>query len=145
MVYAGGGDNDTTDQYSPVNYNFIEISNTATKDVSLTGLYLHYTEGKAEGNNRYWVTLPLKGILPAGNTLLIRGAKCGEDKFAKIKVGKPDLYFHKSQCYNNDILDTPTTSIWDKDGLIKLSHNCALFLSASIRFNEKDSEMVKFD
>lgn len=145
MVYAGGGDNDTTDQYSPVNYNFIEISNTATKDVSLTGLYLHYTEGKAEGNNRYWVTLPLKGILPAGNTLLIRGAKCGEDKFAKIKVGKPDLYFHKSQCYNNDILDTPTTSIWDKDGLLKLSHNCALFLSAAIRFNEKDSEMVKFD
>ena len=125
MVYCGS-DNGATD-YSPVSHNFIEISNLTTQDLNLKGLYLHYTEM----SSGYWVTLPLKGVVKSMSTFLIRGAQCSVQNIntTLIKVGTPDLYWTKSDTINSTLLDTSTHSIWDSNNLLKMSYNCALFIS----------------
>ena len=88
---------------------------------------MHYTER----DTGYWVTLPLKGIIKAKSTFLIRGAQCSVENIntTLLKVGTPDLYWSKSSTLNNTLLDTPTHSIWDSNNLLKLSCNCSLFIT----------------
>lgn len=125
MVYCG--DESNSKSYSPVSHNFVEISNLTSQDLNLKGLYLHYTER----DTGYWVTLPLKGIIKAKSTFLIRGAQCSVENIntTLLKVGTPDLYWSKSSTLNNTLLDTPTHSIWDSNNLLKLSYNCSLFIT----------------
>jgi hypothetical protein len=105
MVYCGGNES-TSDSYNPCDYNFIELSNLTTEDINLKGLYLHYTEnGKAEDGSRYWITLPLKGTIKKGSTFLIKGAKCGQEKFAHINVKTPDMYWTKLHTYHPTMFD----------------------------------------
>jgi hypothetical protein len=131
MVYCGGNDS-TEKSYNPCNYNFVELSNLTTSDINLNGLYLHYTENaKSIDGSRYWITLPLKGTIRKDSTFLIRGAKCGQDNFAHIKVGKPDMYWSQEQTYNSTHLDDEEYSVWDDNGFLKFSSTCSFYLSGS--------------
>ena len=67
-VYCGNEGDSLS--YNPVSHNFVELSNLGNEDLNLKGLYLHYTER----DSGYWVTLPLIGVIKAGNTFLIKGA-----------------------------------------------------------------------
>jgi hypothetical protein len=73
--------------------------------------------------------------MPAGGTFLIRGAQCAvyDTNTTIIKVGEPDMYWSKENTKNSLVLevDNETTqhSVWDNDGLLKLSHKCSIYLS----------------
>ena len=74
-------------------HNFVELSNLTNQDINLDGLSLQYL--KAGGS---WADiLPLKGIIKAGSTFLIRGAQCSNIDGAKIKVEKYDMEWRNSQ------------------------------------------------
>lgn len=131
MVYCGGNDS-TEKSYNPCNYNFVELANLTTSDINLNGLYLHYTENaKSIDGSRYWITLPLKGTIKKDSTFLIRGAKCGQDNFAHIKVGTPDMYWTQEQTFNSTHLDDEEYSVWDDNGFLKFSSTCSFYLSGS--------------
>lgn len=131
MVYCGGNDS-TSSSYNPCNYNFVELSNLTTADINLNGLYLHYTEnGKDVDGSRYWITLPLKGTIKKDSTFLIRGARCGQDKYAHICVGKPDMYWSKDLTYNPTMFETDEYSVWDDENMLKFSNTCSFYLSGS--------------
>lgn len=69
-IYCGGEGDEHS--YQSCSHNFVELANGGTEDVNLTNLYLLY----APENNTAWKALPLKGIIRAGGTFLIRGAQC---------------------------------------------------------------------
>ena len=77
---------------------FIELSNTSTIDFQLDGCYLHYFSLSDTGVSTYY-NLPLKGVIPAGNTFVIRGKKYADYKNSNvfIKVNSFDLewFFEK--------------------------------------------------
>ena len=131
-VYSGGAATKT--DYNPVSHNFVELSNLGKKDLNLKGLYLHYTEGDLiSGTYRYWVTLPLRGVIKAQSSFLIRGHQCSviDVNTTLIKVGTPDIEWTKSNSYNYGVLDDPEQNytIWGSDNLIKFSNNCSFYIS----------------
>lgn len=78
----------TTDEVHGCTHSFIELENTSDKDIPLKGIYLHFfnpSENDYEGAVHH---LALDGIIKAGSTYLIRGAKHAEldDESAFIKV-----------------------------------------------------------
>ena len=85
---------------------FIELENTSNKDFPLEGCYLHFARNNS--NNVPVVShLALKGVLPAGGTYLIRGAK-------KAEFDDPNTF----------IKVTTFDQEWFEDGkLIDFSHN----------------------
>ena len=108
------------------------LANLTTSDINLNGLYLHYTEnGKAADGSRYWITLPLKGTIKKDSTFLIRGAQCGQETFAHIKVGKPDMYWSKELTYNPSMFEEDDYSVWDENEMLKFSNTCSFYLSGS--------------
>lgn len=129
MVYCGNdyGEKD----YNPCSHSFVELSNLSNQDLNLKGLYLHYTER----STNTWVSLPLKGVIKAKGTFLIRGAQCSylDVNTTYVKVNTYDMLWTKTATYNNTVLDvsseTETHSIWDSNNLIKLSSSCSLFVS----------------
>lgn len=137
MIYGSG--NNVYDKYNPCNFNFIELSNIDIyHDVNLNGYYLHYSEGYTS-TTRKWVTLPLKGVIKAGSTYLIKCARSGDDKFARINVGTPDIYFSKGTAKNIEVFDSNNYSIWDNNGMLKINNNCT-FLLTSPFYNTTDSD-----
>lgn len=79
---------------SRVSHNFIELANASKKDVNLNGLYILHTdctrpEGSTSAFN--WDVLPLKGIIKAGGTFVIRGRQCNVLKDCLIKVDSYDM------------------------------------------------------
>ena len=66
QMYGGG----TGTEKTPVSHSFIELYNFRNNDVNLKGLYLWY---RAKAGS--WESLPLKGIVPAKHSFLIR---CGK-------------------------------------------------------------------
>lgn len=135
MVYCGG-DSDKY-SYNPVSHSFIELCNISTQDLNLNGLYLHYSEGEVGVNNRQWVTLPLTGHIPAGNTFLIRCAPCSvyDSNTTLVRVGEPDMEWNYENTKNPEVLEvaetieTPAHSVWDENRLLKLAHSCSIYLS----------------
>lgn len=125
-VYAAGG----YSKYNPCNYAFVELANLNQSDINLNGFYLHYSEG-ASSSNRRWISLPLRGTIKAQSTYLIKCAKTGDDKFARITVGTPDTYFSKDLAYNTNIFENASEnySVWDEDGMLILNTNCVFFVS----------------
>lgn len=103
-------------------HNFVELANGDTKDINLNGIYLLYTDGSKQnsGDVGYiWKVLPLKGIIKAGSTFVIRGAQCTDKKHALIEVDGYDMEW--------------------KDGkqLIQFNQGCASFyLCAGTSFQE---------
>lgn len=145
MLYCG----DKNDKYSycPVSHNFIELSNVSNKDINLKGMFLHYTEG----STGKWITLPLKGVIKSGNTFLIKGSQCSVEAIntTLIKVGEPDMYWHKDLTYHNTLLEVTAdeqagvegSTVWGDDNLLRLSYNSSLFLSGG----ENDENTFKIE
>ena len=95
-LYIGGTD---ADEHS-INYcshNFVELSNLTTNNINLEGMSLQYAV-KENG----WYVLPLKGVIKAGSTFLIRGAQCAAMSAAKIKVEKFDMEWRIDTANNNE-------------------------------------------
>lgn len=70
---------------------YIELENTSDQDYPLDGFYLHFTYPSSTG--RAVAHLPLKGIIKAGSTFLIRGKQYADfnDKSCFIKVQTYDM------------------------------------------------------
>lgn len=67
-----GGVGTKLDSFSACSHNYVELANGSTKDINLNGIYLLY---RAPGIDD-WTPLALRGIIKAGSTFLIRGARC---------------------------------------------------------------------
>lgn len=95
--YLGGSDKDEH-SYQPCSHNFVELSNISSKDISINGLILLYT---FDGVN--FEKLPLKGIVPAHSTFLVRGAQCSvmDVNTTKIKVKTFDMEWYDD---NNNLV-----------------------------------------
>lgn len=143
MVYCGGDSNKYS--YNPVSHSFIELCNISTQDLNLNGLYLHYSEGEVTVNGRQWITLPLTGHIPAGNTFLIRCAPCSvyDSNTTLIHVGEPDMEWTYANTKNPEVLEVPATyeteahSIWDENGILKLAYSCSIYLSGGFEEAEQ--------
>lgn len=82
-----GGDKADLHTFNYATHHFVELSNLTANDINLDGLSLQYM--KAGGS---WAdVLPLKGVIKAGSTFLVRGAACSNYDSAKIKVDKYDM------------------------------------------------------
>lgn len=66
-----GGDGDKH-SYKACSHNFVELSNGSTKDINLQNIYLLYAPDK----DTPFEVLPLRGVIKAGSTYLVRGAQC---------------------------------------------------------------------
>lgn len=124
-IYCGG--DSTSKDYNPCSHNFIELVNLTKIDLNLKGLYLHYTEN----NSGQWVSLPLKGVIKAKSTFLIRGSQSSvlDVNTTYIKVNSFDTEWKRTDTYNSTVLDTGEHSIWDESGLIKFANNCSFYIS----------------
>lgn len=85
-------------------HGYIELENTSDQDYPLDGFYLHYTYPSANG--RQIVHLPLKGVIKAGSTFLIRCKQYADfnDKSCFIKVDTYDMEWY----LNGELLDIST-------------------------------------
>lgn len=93
-IYCGGDGGDTC----LCSHNYVELSNSSPNDISLNGLHLLYTDHTEDGESGYiWKVLHLKGIIKAGSTYVIRGARCNKDKDSLINVSDYDVIW-----YDND-------------------------------------------
>ena len=88
----------TTDTAHGCTHSFIELENTSEVDIPLTGVYLHFynpSENNYKGGVHH---LALDGVIPAGGTYLVRGAKHAEfeDESAFIKVKTFDKEWYEN-------------------------------------------------
>ena len=67
QMYGGGTETAGTAETS-VSHSFVELYNSSNVDINLKGLYLNY---KAKSGT--WQSLPLRGIIPAHCSFLVRG------------------------------------------------------------------------
>lgn len=87
-VYCGGSGSDKC----MCSHNYVELANASNKDINLNGLHLLYTDcSLEEGDSGYkWQVIDLDGVIKAGSTYLIRGARCNKDKESLIVVDSYD-------------------------------------------------------
>jgi hypothetical protein len=81
-------------------HDCIELANASKTDVNLNGIYLLYTNCSmnSKGNGYEWEVLPLKGVINAESTFLIRGAQCRDYNSSFIKVDNFDMeWFDKNE------------------------------------------------
>lgn len=88
----------TTDEVHGCTHSFIELENSSNVDIPLTGIYLHFyspAENDYKGGVHH---LALDGVIKAGGTYLIRGAKHAEfdDESAFIKVRTYDKEWYEN-------------------------------------------------
>ncbi len=86
---------------------FIELTNTSKYDFQLDGCYLHFFSLSDQSKETYY-KLALSGVIPAGNTFLIRGKKYIDYKNSNV--------FIKVESYDQEWFT-------DKDTLIDLTVN----------------------
>lgn len=92
-IYCGGAGSEEC----LCSHNFVELANSSESDVNLNGLFLLYTDGSvaSSGDTGYaWKVLPLKGVIKAGSTFLIRGAQCNTPKASFINVDNYDMEWY---------------------------------------------------
>lgn len=77
---------------------FIELTNTSKYDFQLDGCYIHFFSLSDQSKEIYY-KLALKGVIPAGNTFLIRGKKYTDYKNSNvfIKVNSYDQEWFTSK------------------------------------------------
>lgn len=95
----------STDLAHGCTHSFIELENTSNKDIALSGCYLHLTRPNEDGNQVTY-SLPLTGIIKAGGTYLVRGAKHTEpeDPNAYIKVNTCDQeWWHQGKLVSLEV------------------------------------------
>lgn len=81
-----GGVNTKLDSFSACSHNYVELANGSTKDINLNGIYLLY---RAPGVDD-WTPLPLRGIIKAGSTFLIRGERCSYKSNVTLDIDSYD-------------------------------------------------------
>jgi hypothetical protein len=81
-----GGVNTKLDSFSACTHNYVELANGSTEDINLNGIYLLY---RAPGVSD-WTSLELRGIIKAGSTFLIRGARCSYKSNVTLDVNTYD-------------------------------------------------------
>ena len=86
-----GGKNADEHTVNYCSHNFVELSNLTTEDINLEGMSLQYAIDDVD-----WKVLPLKGVIKAGSTFLIRGAQCSvmDSPLLKIKVDNYDMEWY---------------------------------------------------
>ena len=97
-VYCGGNGSENC----MCSHNFVELANASEYDINLNGIFLLYTDCtlySSDSNGYKWQILPLSGIIKAGSTYLIRGAKCNQYGSELISVPTYD-----QEWYVNDEL-----------------------------------------
>ena len=114
------------DKFNYCDYNFIELANRSPEDINLNGMYLHYTE-----DGQQWITLPLKGIIKARHTFLIRGAKAADPTYAAIHIKSSDMYWTKDLTLNTNSLSN-INKTFDSNNLIVLNDSCSLLLTGPL-------------
>lgn len=73
-------------------HNYVELANGSKTDINLNGLYLLYTDcSKTLSTGYNWSYLPLKGIIKAGSTFVIRGKQLNPIKGSIIRVDSFDM------------------------------------------------------
>lgn len=88
--YCGGvGEEINEHTINYCSHNFVELSNLTNADINLDGMSLQYSAA----DNTDWKVLPLKGIIKAHGTFVIRGAQCSvlNSPTTKIKVENYDM------------------------------------------------------
>lgn len=71
-------------------HSFVELENTSDKDIALEGCYLHLTRPNDRGSQVVY-SLPLTGVIKAGGTYLVRGARHAEND-------DPNVYIKVNTC-----------------------------------------------
>lgn len=99
-----------TDLAHGCTHSYVELENTSTVDIPLTGLYLHLTK-PVENNNgtgfsQEIFSLPLTGTIPAGGTYLIRGKRhtADNDSNAYIKVSTYDQEWYVGEKNKKELI-----------------------------------------
>ena len=117
--------------YAPLNtdivhgctHSFVELENTSNVDIPLTGVYLHFYSPSADNYAGKVYHLALDGVIKAGGTYLVRGAKHAEfdDASAFIKVKSYDKEWYEDKellSFEQEVVKTEEKEQTDKDGKI---------------------------
>lgn len=94
-LYCGGEE----DEQCQCSHNYVELANGSKRDINLNGIYLLYTDGTKRDSadiGYVWDILPLRGIISAGSTFVIRGGRCNQDKDSFITVDNYDMIWEKN-------------------------------------------------
>lgn len=89
VIYCGGENTGI----AKCSHSFVEIFNSGDSDYNLGGAYLLYTDCSHNSTSDvgyYWKILRLDGVVKAGSTYTIRGARCNRDDASFIKVDSFD-------------------------------------------------------
>ena len=88
----------TTDERHGCTHSFIELENSSEVDIPLTGVYLHFYNPAEKEYSGVVHHLALDGVIKAGGTYLVRGAKHAEfeDESAFIKVKTFDKEWYEN-------------------------------------------------
>ena len=88
----------TTDERHGCTHSFIEFENSSEVDIPLTGVYLHFYNPAENDYSGVVHHLALDGVIKAGGTYLVRGAKHAEfeDESAFIKVKTFDKEWYEN-------------------------------------------------
>lgn len=121
----------TTDETHGCTHSFIELENSSDKDIPLTGIYLHFfnpSENDYTGGVHH---LELDGVIKAGSTYLIRGAKHAEfdDESAFIKVKTFDKEWYENGqplSFEQEAVKTADGINMDSDSPIKKAYRFCL-------------------
>lgn len=92
-----------TDTKFGCSHGFIELENTSSSDIQLEGVYLHYLHPTNTANDVV-EHLPLKGVLKAGSTYLIRCKKYADPETNADVVINVDS-FDQEWYINGELLD----------------------------------------
>ena len=86
-----------TDMVHGCTHSFVELENTSDVDIPLMGVYLHFYSPSADDYKGKVYHLELDGVIKAGGTYLVRGAKHAEydDASAFIKVRTYDKEWYE--------------------------------------------------
>lgn len=87
-----GGKNADEHTVNYCSHNFVELSNLTKSDINLEGMSLQYAISSTD-----WAVLPLKGVIKAGSTFVIRGAQCSviDSPLTKIHVDNYDMEWYQ--------------------------------------------------
>lgn len=101
----------STDIVHGCSHSYVELENTSDRDYALEGCYLHLTRPDSAGNQKVY-HLALTGVIPAGGTYLVRGAKHAEpdDPNVYLKITEYD-----QEWYNLDVPAEPKLLSFEVD------------------------------
>ena len=120
-----------TDEIHGCTHSFVELENTSNKDIPLKGIYLHFFNPSENDYNGAVHHLALDGVIKAGSTYLIRGAKHAEldDESAFIKVKTFDKEWYENGepvSFEQEAVKTADGVNMDSDSPVKKAYRFCL-------------------